>query len=292
MTSHGSFDKPVLLHEANFKQWPERMRRILKIAFPDIGFTFSDYYCFFWSGRSDPDSEISAAFATIMWCNVSRHIKLRVSQESRRGPESLINALYVATRPFRLMDLPPELRSRIYSETLPSTSSRVTLPTKYTGENRSRSAPMERSLLAVSRQVRVETLPIYYRDTEFVLMWDYDFVMGMKHVKPKSAVRAERIKAIRDWAAVLQADSLRQLRKVSVQPSHVSLRRRFSLVSVNGKFEMSVAKCDQLTEAKQQLLEEHVAASNSIAQGLRLEGEALILVLTNHPEIWQYLERS
>ena len=65
---------------------------------------------------------------------------------------------------------------------------------------------------------------------------------------------------------------------------------RFSLSVSNGKPEIYVEPHARLKPASQELLRDHASVTSNLANMLKLEGEALIMVLMSRPDIWDQLE--
>lgn len=103
-----------LLYEGNSKEWEPRMRAILA----QNGCTFPALR---W-GLLGP--EAAKEMATIIWCHTSPNVKARVPKIDREHPYTLIRALRRRTRPFRLMDLPPEIRLKICLYNSPPSNSK------------------------------------------------------------------------------------------------------------------------------------------------------------------------
>jgi hypothetical protein len=65
---------------------------------------------------------------------------------------------------------------------------------------------------------------------------------------------------------------------------------RFSLRVSNGKPEIHITPHAWLKASSQELLRNHASVISNLAQTLKLEGEALIVVLVSRPDIWDQLE--
>lgn len=159
-------------------------------------------------------------------------------------------------------------------------------------------------MLSINRQTHAEALPVFYQGKPIDLMFTrrIETTRALNSAKNNSPVwqaptNAERVRSINKWASKIIPDSTRLLRKISVQLPLLAISKnlredmlQFSLDPVNGKLVLSVGKHAWLSPSSQSLLSDHTAAINKVAQSLKLEGEALIMVLTSCPKIWDQLE--
>lgn len=155
----GDLTTSGLLYEGNFDEWLPRMRAILAHQHK------CNIVCY--NGKSPRvfGSGNLKEKADTIWGQASRHVRVRVPESTRDKPDNLIRALSIVARPFRFSDLPPEIRSRIYSFLMPSGDFVDVLLTMNTGV-RARQKYCDsfaRSILCISRQVRAEALPLYYK---------------------------------------------------------------------------------------------------------------------------------
>lgn len=164
-----------LLYEGNFDEWLPRMRATLAHYGHCIMQTDSSGALHVrrsvWSVDGSDEDDV----ATIIWWHVSRDLRLRTPEE-RRDPTTLIRALRELARPFRIMDLPPELRLRIYLFNLGSCFPEYIWlldPPRGPGGFRNTTEVIEEPILmSVNRQVRLEALPAYLKTISFNLSFD------------------------------------------------------------------------------------------------------------------------
>jgi len=164
-----------LLYEGNFDEWLPRMSAALA-QYGQYQVRSSHTKALY--VRCDWDVDIIRHGATIIWCHASPYVRLRVPDKDRMNPTTLIRALRELARPFRMMDLPPEIRLRIYLFSLPPYDSEdIWLlerlkdrgsSQKFEDTNRGITAP---PLMSVSRQVRLEALPVYLQTTTLNLIF-------------------------------------------------------------------------------------------------------------------------
>lgn len=287
-----------LLYEGNSKEWEPRMRAILA----QNGCTFPALR---W-GLLGP--EAAKEMATIIWCHTSPNVKARVPKIDREHPYTLIRALRRRTRPFRLMDLPPEIRLKIcLYNSPPSNSKEISLlePSilSRSFEN-TREGWIESPLLSINRQLRLELLPVYLKTTSFDLRFTYrhdsERTLRDAQLYPKFWPRptnADQVYAMNAWVSRSKPDSLKLLRKISVQlpPLAVCNGPRDDMLDisvdfVDGDLKLKVGKHPWLKPDSQLLLEDHASAISKLAQSLKLQGESLALFLTSRPDMWDQLE--
>ena len=238
--------------------------------------------------NTKPLSENQHAFALIrnrvyepLWSRVPTHI-------ARSGVCGLLTHLATLARPFRFLDLPAELRVRVYRFALVGNRSTHRLHGK---NNRG----PHYAITCVSRQMRKETLPIFFNLTDFAFMvrctgrswWD-DLKCDIF-----DAVNREIVPAIRKWTILNGgAEQLRALRKVNltvcvqVRSEQVGRWCRVE-VSYSAKDGLRAKFPDALTEQSRKLLQEHFDAVEQDRKMLGLQGEAIILAMTCNPKLWE-----
>ena len=233
--------------------------------------------------------------------------KISGARGSRKSTGRLFSALRATARPFRFMDLPAEIRYSIYQLELPAKTHTQTLTLLKCRSGRPSPAFeyngvsfLEPQILATSRQIRAEALPLYYINSSVELMFN-NRVLKTWMISKKRLYRptnADRVCAINGWAATIKPDSMRLLRKISVQLPLVTVcspkgredMLRFSLSISDGKPEVHVTPHVWLKPISQELLRNHASVVSNLAHVLKLEGEALIMVLMSRPDIWDHLE--
>lgn len=260
-----------LLYEGNFDEWLPRMRAILSQQH-DATIIFYDV-----SGGTNREE-----VADTIWWQVSRHVRTRTPETSRKNPSRLIKALHEVARPFRLDDLSPEVRIRIYSMVF-SSHNDFCVPLPMENYRVLRESPNKdgRSVLCVGRRMRAEALPLYYKDRQVCFMWH-------RAVQRHAGLGAEIAKSINGWASMLTPETLKSLRNISLHifgpTTHYNIR--LSLVMVGGSPEIRYDHEMARNKKALYLVREHAATVSRVTQVLKLQGEALILFLTCRPDMW------
>src|ERR1700712_5369575 len=114
MDTTNKLEASGLLYEGiNWWEWVDTLRPILAQHFSGVSLRRSDhsaseYFCriplnICWSDVCDS-----------IWWRVSPHVRSRVPEKYRMLPGELLKALRVTAQPFRFVDLPAEIRLRIY----------------------------------------------------------------------------------------------------------------------------------------------------------------------------------
>jgi hypothetical protein len=306
-TTAGSGASGLLYEGSSFTEWLKSLRPVLAHHFPGIDIADSEIQrsCFYYILELPLNVDESDVCDSIWW-HVSPHVRCRVSKHSRGTPNRLLNALRATAQPFRFLDLPAEIRLKVYGLALASSTSRKTLKVFRREEdlfNVTNDHKFESSLLSINHQIRLETLPIFHRANPFRLRFTACIkrLPDLRAARSRSGLRkrptpTERVHAINQWASNLMPDSTRLLRRIHVQLPLLAVCRkhdddmlRFTLSPVDGKLVLKVEEHAWLASGSQQLLSDHAATISKLAQSLKLEGEALIMVLTSRPDIWDQL---
>lgn len=315
METKNKLDASGLLYEgSDFEKWQSALQPILVQHFP--GVSWSSPY---WTCLLPPNVSGSDVSNCIRW-QVSPYIRARVPEKDRKTPRELLLVLRATARPFRFMELPAEIRLRVYKLELPAKTSPQTLNllkrvfgVSVTRTFQYKHDPLvEPQLLSINRQIRVEALPMHYRKLGVNLVFSARVYSKHTLNKLESCIlrarssqsrryrptNTERVNAIHRWALTVMPDSMRFLRRISVQLPLLAIcswggsedMLHLNIRVSNGKPELHVTPHTWLKPASQDLLRDHASAISNVAHTLKLEGEALILFLTSRPDIWDRLE--
>lgn len=303
MATTNQLDASGLLYEgSDFEEWHRALRPILVQHFPGISWPspYSRIYL--------PPKVSCRDVCESIWWHVSPHVRCRVSETDRELPQQLVLALQATAQPFRFMDLPAEIRLRIYQLELPAKNSmrRFTL---FERRNGIIAPPFEYNkpplnepyILSISHQIRAEALPVYHRRIDVNLIFDhrayskFGLALARREYRPTNAARVD---AMHRWASTITPDNIRNLRRISVQLPLLAIcttageedMLHFSLTVIKSRPELRIAPHVWLKPDSQELLRNHAGAISSMARTLKLEGEALIMVLVSRPDIWDQLE--
>jgi len=312
--SKGLTASGLLYEGSDYQMWLDTLRPILMQHFPGLSIRSSGHPAHAYQVCVPPNVRRSDVCDGIWW-HVSPHVRSRVSEKERVSPTNLLSVLRHTARPFRFMDLPAEIRLKVYQLELAAKTSQHTsrLLRPVLGAFEYRGNTISEPLISsVSRQIRVEALPVYYRGVSFDLLFnDRIFTTRALNIVETRTRRAqhgmksrprptnvERVCAVNKWASALKMDSIRLLRNISVQLPLLAIcshdqcedMLRLSLRMIGGKPELKVAPHMWLKPDSQKLLRDHASAISSLAHTLKLEGEALIMFLTSRPDIWDQLE--
>ncbi|KJX96231.1 hypothetical protein TI39_contig693g00002 [Zymoseptoria brevis] len=167
----GDLTASGLLYEgSDFHSWAESTCALLRVReLMPAGFTFDALMALNWSLVRTKLPKQGEATKVILG-RISPNVLQRTAVSLRLNTRELFRALQEASKPFRLMDLPPELRNRVYQAALDDASPDQEVC--ITGSQRSKTLP----LLQVSRGIRAETRPLYFGTMTF----------KVEHVKSKS----------------------------------------------------------------------------------------------------------
>ena len=149
MAPLGNLTKSGLLYEgSSFDQWEANLRiRLRAEGLEDVAWPKS-------FRRRCSEEQLKLA-GDIIRLHVSPELRKRVQCAPHLCPTRLLSVLRQLAQPFRLLDLPAELRNRIYSYAIARGTMIEIAPLK-------KSITGSPSITTASRQLRAETLPILY----------------------------------------------------------------------------------------------------------------------------------
>jgi hypothetical protein len=270
--------KSGVLYATNFNEWKEGVISILQIHGLESrlleggdGGNSQDggKKC---NGGSDLATVIIIAL-------VNPEIIDRIPTSERSRPWLLIQRLQSMTTQFRFLDLPAELRNRIYSLVLTGCD-RVTITseTKHTTEYP--------SITKISRQIRSEVLPVFYSSTTCEL--------SFRSTSPGVARVAQ------NWACNVVGDWLKQLRTLSINVRATRDSSRIGSTTVVSQHQeiwftlgpdkgLLIHYPQQLTDHTKSLLDRQVKSvrRTSEVMGIHKDGRVLLLALVHQQEkIW------
>lgn len=227
--------------------------------------------------------------AQVLLSAVAPSLIERVSSDSATGPYKLWKLLEQQSKPFRYLDLPAEMQNRITALALANGIQDITAA--------------QPGITRVSRQIRRETLPIYYASTTF-------------HIRPRkndkslhgnnktlgSATEA----LVSQWIKKSVGDNANHLRRAVLHLDYEFRKRQTTSKSTNknaqstGIFSKSVEftfteerslkvtadnSCD--TKFKIQQLQITVESQRRM---LKLTGNSIVLALLHNIDLWNILK--
>lgn len=285
-----------LLYEgSDFEQWEKDLRRRLRAE--DLEHMLGPVPL----TREASDEERRLA-CDILRLHISGGLRARIQSplpEPRPHPLPRLNLLRRLAKPFCLMDLPPELRVRIYEYAMPN-------------DHTIEIAPM-RSLvtgylpiIAVSRQVRAEALPVLYSQSVLTLKLH----KGSASIKEMPIFEEEErvfdfAKGIKACERHLHREQLRHLRKVKVLFSfplknpHRCYKRWVQWMTLTFSpsqglqippivRSQSIVNRDGVLSAESRTkFEDHIKKTEEMRSALGLQGESILLALTSDESLWE-----
>ncbi|KAK4499488.1 hypothetical protein PRZ48_010003 [Zasmidium cellare] len=265
---------PKLDYGGNYEQWWKQMRAVL--ADKQLHWVCEQGH---WSRNlSQSEREESAQASTTICNEVESRLLLRTPAEDLLEAPRLLNRLRELCKPFRLLDLPPELRTRIYDMDVGS------LPTydiDYSILRAFEVAPRACELPALSRvcrQVRAESLGLFISSTNFRMELPDCYCK-------EDALRINEI--VRAWAENVAGPFIRHLRSVFfyVYPTSgwrltFTEQKGLQIAYYNGD--------EDVEEEFPQLerFEQYFKGVEADRKALGMKGESIILAMLKDPLIW------
>lgn len=202
----------------------------------------------------------------------------------------LVKDLQGLTQRFRFMDLPPELRNRIYAYTIPMNTWVIVGPVR-------RASTGLPSITSVSRQVREESLPLAYHRGIFMLDFRPSITIPPRR-KFSPGTTIDIRECAQKWAKSLSGPHKKFLRCVRIKFLIRCETEAFQGSYRSIQFELSASRglagtsfwslSNRLDNASSELVAAYAKKMEEERQLLHLQGEALIMALTRDDEIWKY----
>ncbi|KAK4891936.1 hypothetical protein LTR27_009461 [Elasticomyces elasticus] len=276
MASSGYLTMSGMLYEGNFTEWEHRMHGILEMHDYDVDYdsTKPNHLKLDWEVESWPYDSMQAV-GLISTC-VSKALMSRVPIANRKTPNAFLFALRALATPFRLNDLPLELRCRIYGfHFAQKTSYRLSC----TGFRSNRHGGYHQStahLLRASRAVRMEATPIFYGGLEPNFYW------RIPSRKPNETL-VER--AIRTWVRDQVKENAGYLRYLQIEME--TKRDVHSITfSLNQNTGLEVKFSSKFPQPEKRNWESHVKKIEANRKAFGLQGQAIIWAVTSKADIW------
>lgn len=280
----------TLLDNTNFVAWKARVDAALcALGLPSIDAERPQ------DASAEEWQALSGLAANIIHNVVPPDLLKQVSAGHYRDHAKLVQDLESLTLPFRFMDLPPELRNRIYDYLIPMHKTIKYMPLKGT-------ATGFPPIVQVSRQIRAESLPIAYERCTFML--DFEAPDDAEYEEGIAAEQAVHVPtSARKCARKLSGPLKRQIRsvRVRIRVQNETEGLQSDLLGFGFNFAL-----DQGIESYYPATDEHLQDDECLTgwsqiliiaramkieeerQLLHLQGEALIMALTRDDEIWKY----
>ncbi|KAK5723151.1 hypothetical protein LTR17_013946 [Elasticomyces elasticus] len=278
MGSSGKLTRSGLLYEGNYTEWRDRISDLLEIRGVNVEEVSCPSY-HDWSGLAKRQRNID-----LITDHISPALLSRISATDLTCPKRLLSSVQNMAKPFRLDDLPPELRSRIFgfhfgNAIIGIIKDGAWMTYKINNHEvpdhwSSRTVP---DLLLVSRLMNTEALPIFYK-TNWVA-----FDAPSRDDPEEEELRGPG--QVRRWAERKLAGNIKFLRVLG--PGKLYGGRSALSVELHDRVGLFTTYCDYFPIDKQQAWDRHVPNVEMDRGALGLKGEALVLCLTSRTELWQ-----
>ncbi|GAB7364796.1 hypothetical protein MBLNU230_g5592t1 [Neophaeotheca triangularis] len=279
----GTLTKCGLLYEGNFEEMKESLNHLFKAL------SKSSTFCDIGEPRrismfsSSPSVDSNLLDLGILKAKIAPSLLARMPNEARKRRKSLMEWLAKNAQPFPLMDLPPEVRLRIFSEVLRNTRPEINFDVKG-GLREVSSTP----LVQASSQIRRELLPLYYQH----------LCPGITDAWCGEAV----VEVIRDFVAFIGTHHIRYVRRFSVKfgasgpqspcwPGCWCIGEECDdTVLVDFQFHplkgLTVNVSRALAAASKAKLSKHVRRVETMRLAAGLQGECLAMAIAGDPSLW------
>lgn len=212
---------------------------------------------------------------------VSAEALLRIPECVKSFPCPLWQSLESQSKPFRLLDLPAELRNSIYRMAFNGQDHVIGPKNKHTRLH---------ALLQVSKQIRQEALPLYWACTTLVSL-------RSSYVLRQASSTGHGVELrLASWLDTAAKSHMRHLRSfrfhlagstASARPGGLRARTKHLLFTFNKSNGLEVeVKMGKLAPVSLTRLEEHVARVERDRKIVDLQGECIFLALLSEPKLW------
>lgn len=250
------------LYEGNFSEWHPRAMASLRQRELDVFATPGFWFSFVGAKTS----EQAAAHVCSM---TSVALLKRVPDEVRWNCSRLMETLKGLMMPFRFLELPAEVRARVYGLLWPKVF-------KIAGHDsgRDRLPPV----LQVSSQIRQEALPLFYSNTKFSIKIDADeYPLGRDYIERDLLIR---------WSRSAVAGNAKHLTSLMLWINDgCKIRFKVHNGALSISFEGDYLNKDYAEHANSKL-RWHLKCLEPICKAMNMKGEAIIVALLKDWNLW------
>lgn len=279
MADSKNVQQPIIFYGGDFIDWKQRLTALLRSHQLD--------HCL-QASLKEAQENLScqardAAALSMMKTFVDPTVLQHMPLQQHGGACALLRALQDCSKPFPFLDLPPEVRNRIYEYLLPA-GKEITVYGKSI-DRRAKQPSSPRSswvIVGVCRLIRKEGIGLFYSRYHFILRGPVGIPDG-----GSVALIANR------WAGMMPSDQIRNLTKVTLQ---LLLKWRSIRTTTNITFMLSQAselriECKtSLTQESRKRLAAHTKKVETTRRLLNFQGEAIILALKMDGNLWSFGE--
>ncbi|KAK5740230.1 hypothetical protein LTR17_004731 [Elasticomyces elasticus] len=261
MAAPGRLTRSGMLYEGNRVEWEDRIFNQIEMTKAGSGEEFRLPAC---NPKQLERLGLRDPMADSICKQVSPAMLKRVPERDREHRERLLGRLKALARPFRLNDLPPELRARILQAHFGSVTRYVIDGSSVKDKTRQ----PRWNLLLVSHSIKIEALPLFLGAAEICF-----------HHPAYVASLGDNITvetAICNWVQIHLKENAKYLRHMSVWSSALGELG----VHLDMKTGLGLGLTPSLSPQQRKRWVDHVKAIETSRRALGLQGEGVVLALT------------
>ncbi|KAK5740225.1 hypothetical protein LTR17_004726 [Elasticomyces elasticus] len=286
LRNHNAKVKKLTTSNNNLEEWFASIRLRLQSTTCSYGyFSDMDTCLAFLDGASESRQIQAYHFLTT---HIGEGLLKKIPGDVRGDVIKLMKWLRDGAKPnpFRLMDLPSELRERVYEWHFRSRNDGVHR-NLFCGRDGINASGAMSPLLSASRQIRAEAMPVFYMCTEFRFFFstslmakdrDQDHGKGISNQSPAARI-------IVRWVESGVKDYTRYLRNVQV--TSTTSGGEVYVVKFCPTEGLEVELPRNLCNRRKAEWEEHVGNIEIARKGRDLQGEVVVLTLTQRSDFWE-----
>ncbi|KAK5721625.1 hypothetical protein LTR15_006214 [Elasticomyces elasticus] len=276
MATSGELTKGGLLYEGNHTEWRSRIDSLLKVQGVDIDKISQPAYRD-WHGLAERQKAVK-----LIMDQVSPALLGRITAADARDPKTLLISLQAVAKPFRLNDLPPELRVKVYeSAFLYRFVCVLEGKSRFwrTYQSGAPAGPVLPDLLHTSRLISAEALPVFFSKLRPI----FDCVVDDDLSRSQNG-EPSGLCTVRQWAHKSLEGNVKHIRLIGLVGLYNDRHRL--IVMLKDRIGLITRFSNEFPVEKKAAWEKHVANTETNRKALGLQGEALVLCFTSRPELW------
>ncbi|KAK5740231.1 hypothetical protein LTR17_004732 [Elasticomyces elasticus] len=274
MALPGNLTSSGMLYEGNYEELELSIRSILEMHSYDVDhYDFGDHLEV--EFELNPTVNQEPRIASIIRDQVSAALMDRIPRTNHKKPNELLRNLQEYAKPFRLNDLPSELRCRIYKFHF-ARKKQYWILAGGVWDSVIRQ-PTSR-LLLVSRAIKNEAAPLFFGNAEICF-----YSHSTCHNRREDYLIERQM---RSWVEDYMRENVKFLRRMRLELRETGWHYVITL-SLNMHTGLKVEYSGNVPKERKVAWFKHIVKVEANRKAFGWQGEALVLAFTSRPELWE-----